>query len=147
VFYILSSIHDHSSMSDTCHLSITIFFCVCEGILLESQRNLLQKDHKWIKNHNYIIHSGFGGLEVACWPFVPKFGRKNPQHAFLRRGSKAVCPMSCFMACKRTHKCRGSRHFRQNSRLFLAHTSTFRCWVRLRRFRRWGSLVAKVGTL
>jgi hypothetical protein len=22
------------------------------------------------------------------------FGRKNPQHAFLRRGSKAVCPMS-----------------------------------------------------
>jgi len=40
--------------------------------------------------------SGFGGLEVACWPLVPKFtgshpaeaveflGRKNPQHAFLR---------------------------------------------------------------
>ena len=49
--------------------------------------------------------TGFGGLEVACWPLVPKFagsnptkpldfsGRKNPQHAFLRRGSKAVCPM------------------------------------------------------
>jgi hypothetical protein len=60
--------------------------------------------------------SGFGGLEVACWPLVPKFagsnpaeavrflGRKNPQHAFLRRGSKAVCPMSCFTACKRTQK-------------------------------------------
>jgi hypothetical protein len=58
--------------------------------------------------------SGFGGLEVACWPLVPEFagsnpaeavgflGRKNPQHAFLRRGSKAVCPMSCFTACKRT---------------------------------------------
>ena len=41
-----------------------------------------------------------------CWPLVPKiagsnlaetvgfFGQKNPQHAFLRRGSKAVCPMS-----------------------------------------------------
>jgi hypothetical protein len=40
--------------------------------------------------------SGFGGLEVACWPLVPKFagshpaeavgflGRKNPQHAFRR---------------------------------------------------------------
>jgi hypothetical protein len=52
------------------------------------------------------IKSGFGGLEVACWPLVPKFagshpaetvgflGRKNPQHAFLRRGSKAVGPMS-----------------------------------------------------
>jgi hypothetical protein len=50
--------------------------------------------------------SGFGGLEVACWPLVPEFvgsnpaeafgffGRKNPQHAFLWRGSKAVCPMS-----------------------------------------------------
>jgi hypothetical protein len=42
----------------------------------------------------------------ACWPLVPKiaglnpaeavgfFRRKNPQHAFLRRGSKAVCPTS-----------------------------------------------------
>jgi hypothetical protein len=60
--------------------------------------------------------SGFGDLEVACWPLVPKFavakpaeavgffGRKNPQHAFLRRGSKAVCPMSCFTVCKRTQK-------------------------------------------
>ena len=47
--------------------------------------------------------SGFGGLEVACWPLVPKFtgsnpadfsGQKNPQHAFLRRGSEAVGPMS-----------------------------------------------------
>jgi len=50
--------------------------------------------------------NGFGGLEVACWPLVPKFagsnpaeavgflGRKNPVHAFLRRGSKAVGPMS-----------------------------------------------------
>jgi hypothetical protein len=60
--------------------------------------------------------SGFSGLEVACWPLVPVFagsnpaeavgffGRKNPQHAFLRRGSKAVCPISCFTACLRTQK-------------------------------------------
>jgi hypothetical protein len=73
------------------------------------------------------LNSGFGGLEVACWSMVPKFagsnsaeavgffGRKNPQYAVLRRGSKAVCPMSCFTACKRTLKWRGSRHFRQNS--------------------------------
>jgi len=52
-----------------------------------------------------VVH-GFGGLGVACWPVVPKFvgsnlaeavgflGRKNPQHVFLRRGSKAVGPMS-----------------------------------------------------
>ena len=45
-------------------------------------------------------------LGVACWPLVPKFagsipaeavgflGRKNPQHFFLRRGSKAVGPIS-----------------------------------------------------
>jgi hypothetical protein len=32
------------------------------------------------------------------------FRRKSPQHAFLRRGSEAVCPMSCFTAFKRTQK-------------------------------------------
>ena len=54
----------------------------------------------------YVATSGFGGLQVACWPLVPKFtgshpaeaveflGRKNPQHAFLQRESKAVGPMS-----------------------------------------------------
>ena len=54
----------------------------------------------------YLMADGFGGLGVACWPLVPKLadsnpveavgflGRKNPQHAFLRRGSKAVGPMS-----------------------------------------------------
>jgi hypothetical protein len=49
----------------------------------------------------------FGGLEDACWPIVPKFAgsnpaeavgfcraKKNPKHAFLRRGSKAGGPMS-----------------------------------------------------
>ena len=52
------------------------------------------------------IACGYGGLEVLCWPLVPKFagsrpakavrflGQKNPQHAFLRRGSKAIGPMS-----------------------------------------------------
>jgi hypothetical protein len=62
------------------------------------------------------VLDGFGGIQVACWPLVLKFvgsnlaeavgffGRKNPQHAFLRRESKAVCPISCFTACKRTQK-------------------------------------------
>jgi len=57
-------------------------------------------------NTGDVQGSGFGGLEVACWPLVSKFkgshpveavgflGRKNPQHAFLRRGVKAVGPMS-----------------------------------------------------
>ena len=63
----------------------------------------------YIVKYLYAVLSprcGFGGLGVACWPLVPKFagsnpaeavgflGRKNPQHAFLRRGSKAVGPMS-----------------------------------------------------
>ena len=52
--------------------------------------------------------SGFGGADVACWPLVPKFAgsnpaeavgflkgdKKNPQHAFLRKGSKIIGPMS-----------------------------------------------------
>jgi hypothetical protein len=37
--------------------------------------------------------------------------------------------MLCFTACKRTQKWCGSRHFRQNSWPFLAHSSTFCCWV------------------
>jgi hypothetical protein len=52
--------------------------------------------------NQYILQSSLGGLGVACWPLVPKFAgsnlaeavgflrAKNPQHAFLRRGSKAV---------------------------------------------------------
>ena len=83
--------------------------------------------------------SGFGGLEVACWPLVPKFagsnpaeavgffrGQKNPLHAFLRKGSKAVCPIRMFAACKRTRKCmRGIRSFR--SKLLAFCRPTWRC--------------------
>jgi len=54
----------------------------------------------------FFLNSGFGALGIACWPLVCTFagsnpaetvgflGRKNPQHAFLRRGSKAVGPIS-----------------------------------------------------
>ena len=53
-----------------------------------------------------VCVSGFGGLQVACWPLVPKFtgshltkaagllGQKIPQQAFFRRGSKDVGHMS-----------------------------------------------------
>ena len=53
-----------------------------------------------------LAENGFGGLEVECWPLVPKLAgsnpakavgflraNKNPQHAFLWRGSKAIGPM------------------------------------------------------
>jgi hypothetical protein len=54
-----------------------------------------------------ISFGSFSGAEVACWPLIPKFagsnlaeavgflkGNKNPQHAFLRKGSKIIGPMS-----------------------------------------------------
>ena len=33
-----------------------------------------------------MVPSGFGGLEVACWPLVPKYAGSNPAEAvgFLR---------------------------------------------------------------
>jgi hypothetical protein len=48
------------------------------------------------------MFSGFGGLDVACWPLVPKFAGSHTAEAvgflgrkkFLRRGSKAASPMS-----------------------------------------------------
>jgi hypothetical protein len=55
-------------------------------------------------NTRFNIHcSGFGGLVVSMlasgtkhrgFEAVGFLGEKNPQQAFLRRGSKAVCPMS-----------------------------------------------------
>ena len=41
--------------------------------------------------HSVICRfSGFGGLEVACWPLVPKFAGSNPAEAvgFLRVNKK-----------------------------------------------------------
>jgi hypothetical protein len=43
----------------------------------------------------FITNRGFGGLVVSMLVSDNEaVERKNPQHAFLRRGSKAVCPMS-----------------------------------------------------
>jgi hypothetical protein len=69
--------------------------------------------------HDALVASGFGGLVVSMLPsgtgglvvsMLPSgtprsrvqtrpkpsdiFGRKNPQHAFLRKGSEAVCTVS-----------------------------------------------------
>jgi hypothetical protein len=55
------------------------------------------------------------------------FGRQNPQHAFLRRGSKAVCPMSQLCGMLKnptmTWKSHCSAKF---DREFLAHNTSFR---------------------
>ena len=55
-----------------------------------------------------LYHGGFSGLEVGCWPLVPKFvgshpaeaiefleqKKKTPQHIFHRRGTKTIDHMS-----------------------------------------------------
>ena len=60
--------------------------------------------------------SAVGGLEVACWPLVPKFGGSNPAEAvgfFFRaekilstlsfgREGKPFVPCRIFTACKRS---------------------------------------------
>jgi hypothetical protein len=69
-----------------------------------------------------IIISGFGGLEIACWPLVPKFAGPNPAEAvgFLKAKKtlstpsfggevKPSVPFRRFVACKRSLKLRGSR--------------------------------------
>jgi hypothetical protein len=72
--------------------------------------------HKGMSRGNTPV-SGFGGLEVACWPLVPKFaglhpaetvgflGRKNSQHAF---------PCRSFTAFKRSLNVKWKSTFKQN---------------------------------
>jgi len=75
--------------------------------------------------------SGFGGLEVACWPLVPNFAGSHPAEAvgFLVRKKilstpsfgkevKPSVPCRSFTACKRSlnETCKSS--FRQNYRTF-----------------------------
>ena len=71
----------------------------------DSYRAVLTIHEQFAYIHTYL--DGFGGLVVSMlasgtqvcgfkpgrssWIF---FGRKNPQYAFLRRGSKIICPMS-----------------------------------------------------
>jgi hypothetical protein len=87
---------------------------------------------------------GFGGLEVACWPLVPKFAGSHPAEAVGFLGRKILStpsfggevkpsvPCRSFTACKRSLNVTWKSAFRQNSRTFLAHSSTFRRWVLLR---------------
>jgi hypothetical protein len=68
---------------------------------------VFEPDQLYISTEINPLNSGFGGAEVACWPLIYKFadsnpaeavvflkGDKNPQHAFLRKGSKIIDPMS-----------------------------------------------------
>ena len=83
------------------------------------------------------MFSGFSGLEVACWPLLPKFAGSHPAEAvgFLGRKSsfggdvKPSVPCRSFTACKGYLNVTCKSPFRQNYRKFLAHSSTFRRWV------------------
>jgi hypothetical protein len=86
--------------------------------------------------------SGFDGLEVACWPLVPKFAGSHPARSrriFRTKKSSARLPsegkiklsVQCrsFTACKRFLNVTLKSAFRQNSLTFLTHSSIFRRWV------------------
>jgi hypothetical protein len=65
--------------------------------------DVLKPRYTHTHTHTPIYIDGFGGLVVSMVPKIAGslpaeavgfFGRKNPQHAFLQTGSKAICPMS-----------------------------------------------------
>jgi hypothetical protein len=103
----------------------------------------------------YLSVSGFGGLEVVCWPLVPKFAGLHPAETVGFLGQKKKIPSTpsfggevpcrSFTARKICLNVTCKSAFRQNYRTFLAHSSTFRRWV-LSRGDAWRRLVAKVGT-
>ena len=54
-------------------------------------RNVVMRPHDCIASVIDDINrggSGFGGLEVACWPLVPKFAGSNPAEAVGFFGAK-----------------------------------------------------------
>jgi len=71
-----------------------------------------------VKQFNYLGCElnliGFGGLEVVCWPLVPKFAGSNPAKKILSTPSfggevKPSVPCRRFAACKRSLELRGSQ--------------------------------------
>jgi hypothetical protein len=41
----------------------------------------VRKNKTAIRENLKVLISGFGGLEDACWPLVPKFASSNPAEA------------------------------------------------------------------
>jgi hypothetical protein len=102
LFQVIPDVIFPSGLGPGFHLYIfsTILVSVRHSIYLSKPAN--------INFQNPCVHSfNFGSAEVACWPLIPKFsgsnpaeavgflkGDKNPQHAFLRKGSKIIGSMS-----------------------------------------------------
>ena len=103
----------------------------------------------YITTLNNYIQSGFGGLEVSVLASGTLVQTRPKPSDFSGEkiltapsfGGEVKPSVRCrkFTACKRTQKWRGSRHFRQNSRKFLAHSSTFRYWGSLASFQSLGT--------
>jgi len=87
-----------------------------------------------------LLPSGFGGLEVACWPLVLKFAGSSPGRSsriFRAKnilstpsfGGKVKPSVRCrsFTACKRSLNVTCKSAFRQNYRTFLTHSSAAGC--------------------
>jgi len=82
----------------------------------------------------------YPSLRVQTQPKPSDFsGEKILSAPSFRREVKPSVQCRKFTACKRTQKWRGSRHFWQNSRQFLAHSSTFRYWGSLASFQTLGT--------
>jgi hypothetical protein len=104
--------------------------------------------------------SGFGGLEVACWPLVPKFtGSKPGRSCRIFKGEKILStpsfggvvkpsvPCRRFAACKRSLSVTWKSALRQNYRVLFSpmkfHISLLGS---LASRRTWRHLAATVGT-
>jgi hypothetical protein len=92
----------------------------------------------------YPSHSGFSGLEVACWPLVPKFVGSQKILGTPSFGGevKPSVPCRSFTACKRSLNVTCKSTFRQNFRtqFHLPPLGALAWW------HAWGRLVVKVGT-
>ena len=76
----------------------------CEILILHARVQVHGIRSIYCQTGSYIINthvtvsnqaSGFGGLEVACWPLVPNFAGSNPAEAvgfFTGRKSSARLP-------------------------------------------------------
>ena len=58
--------------------------CSCRGSTGQNVRRTLTEMQSSSHSRNEdikVVYSGFGGLEVAYWPLVPKFAGSNPAKA------------------------------------------------------------------
>jgi hypothetical protein len=114
---LLKTVHEHpswisrqisgcSSTKGINNTTISYMFCVTYLVFVKKWNRYLSLWTKEKLRRCKSTFSGFGVLEAACWPLVPKFpglhtaeavgflGQKKPQHTFLWRERKAVGPMS-----------------------------------------------------